>query len=263
MGPGVSCMNDLTIIQTTQVTYSTQAFRDILSLIIFSLWIIYRRPKLWHQFRVFKCLLVPLWGAVAYLGVKTDEAREKEREGWGETEGREGKTKIVVRFPVTLLFGPQPAERLSLVVPCDGLWWTARCSSASWGMAMAPPVEGSRQPVRRSLLHPRHGGVQQAPASWRTAPTHPLPLGRQPPHLDPGAQQRALHTTCSSITPAPPPRAATGSLRFFLLPDLLSTAIPLSSEGCLTACPSFLPGFGTNVIQFVDMGRRRREPANN
>ncbi len=37
MGPGVSCMNDLTIIQTTQVTYSTQAFRDILSLIIFSL----------------------------------------------------------------------------------------------------------------------------------------------------------------------------------------------------------------------------------
>ncbi len=85
----------------------------------------------------------------------------------------------------------------------------------------------------------------------------------QPPHLDPGAQQRALHTTCSSITPAPPPRAATGSLRFFLLPDLLSTAIPLSSEGCLTACPSFLPGFGTNVIQFVDMGRRRREPVNN
>ncbi len=38
----------------------------------------------------------------------------------------------------------------SLAVPCDGtghLWWTARCSSASWRTAMAPPVEGSESPV--------------------------------------------------------------------------------------------------------------------
>ncbi len=43
----------------------------------------------------------------------------------------------------------------SLAVPCDGtgpLWWTARCPSASWRPAMAPPVEGSRQRVPRSLL---------------------------------------------------------------------------------------------------------------
>ncbi len=153
----------------------------------------------------------------------------------------------------------------SLAVPCEGtghLWWTARFSSASWWTAMAPPVEGSRQRVPRSLLLPKHGGWQQASASRRTGPTPPLPLGRQPPLLDPGARQRVFRPTCSSFAAAPPLRAAPGGLRYFLLPDLLSTAIPLSSEGSLTACPSFLPGFGTNVTQFIDTGRRRREPAN-
>ncbi len=127
---------------------------------------------------------------------------------------------------------------------------------------MAPPVEGSWQRVPRSLLLPHPGGWQQAPASRRTAPTPPLPLGRQPPLLVPGARQRAFRPTCSSIAPAPPLRAATGGFRFFLLSDLLSTVIPLSSEGSLTACPSFLPDFGTNVMKIVDTGRRRREPAN-
>ncbi len=109
------------------------------------------------------------------------------------------------------------------------------------------------------------------PQTWRMAAgfglqangaTPPLPLGRQPPLLDPGARQRVFRPTCSSFAPAPPLRAATGGLRYFLLPDLLSTAIPLSSEGSLTACPSFIPGFGTNVTQMIDSGRRRREPAN-
>ncbi len=118
---------------------------------------------------------------------------------------------------------------------------------ASWRMAMAPPVEGSWQQVPCSLLLPKHGGRQQA-----SAPTLPLPLRWQPPRLDPGARLRALRPTCSSFAPAPPPRAATGGLRYFLLPDFLSTAIPLSSEGSLTAGPSFLTGFGTNVTQFVD-----------
>ncbi len=117
---------------------------------------------------------------------------------------------------------------------------------------MAPPVESSRQRVPRSLLLPKHGGWQQASASRRTGPTPPLPLGWQPPLLDPGARQQALRPTWSSFAPAPPPRAATGGLRYFPLPGLLSTAIPLSSEGSLTACPSFLPGFGTNVTQFLD-----------
>ncbi len=121
---------------------------------------------------------------------------------------------------------------------------------------MAPPVEGSRQRVPRSPLLPQPGGRQQAPAHWRTAPTPPLPLGRQPPLLVPGARQRAFHPTCSSIAPAPPPRAATGGLRFFLLPDLLSTAIPLSSEGSLTACPSFLPGFEHHCNEVDRYGKK-------
>ncbi len=121
---------------------------------------------------------------------------------------------------------------------------------------MAPPVEGSRQRVPRSLLLHQPGGWQQAPAHWRTAATPPLPLGWQPPLLVPGARQRVFRPTCSSFAPAPPLRAATGGLRHFLLPDLLSTAIPLSSEGSLTACPSFLPGFGTNVMKFVIYGKK-------
>ncbi len=121
----------------------------------------------------------------------------------------------------------------SLAVPCDGtghLWWTARCSSASWRTAVAPPVEGSWPRVPRSLLLPKHGGWQQASASRRTGATPPLPLGRHPPLLDPGAWQRVFRPTCSSFAPAPPLRAATGGLRYFLLPNLLSTAIPLSGQ---------------------------------
>ncbi len=35
----------------------------------------------------------PVRAATAYLGVRTDEAREKETEGWGVTETREGREK--------------------------------------------------------------------------------------------------------------------------------------------------------------------------
>ncbi len=103
------------------------------------------------------------------------------------------------------------------------------------------------------------------PQTWRMAAgfglqangaTPPLPLGRQPPLLDPGARQRVFRPTCSSFAPAPPLRAATGGLRYFLLPDLLSTAIPLSSEGSLTACPSFLPGFGHQCNEVVRYGKK-------
>ncbi len=53
---------------------------------------------------------------------RKDEERER-----GERKIKK-KLKFSVRFPDTLPLGPQPAERLSLVVPCDGtghLWWTA------------------------------------------------------------------------------------------------------------------------------------------
>ncbi len=191
----------------------------------------------------------PVRAAAAYLGVRTDEVREKETEGWGVTEKR-GEKKINKKSRSGSRTHCRSVHNQlsgSVAVPCDGtghLWWTARCSSASWRTAMAPPVEGSRQRVPRYLLLPKHGGWQQASASRRTGPTPPLPLGWQPPLLDPGARQRVFRPTCSSFTPAPPLRAATGGLRYLLLPDLLSTVIPLSSEGSLTACPSFLPGFG-------------------
>ncbi len=203
----------------------------------------------------------PVRAAAAYLGVRTDEAREKETEGWGVTEKREGReekkksrsgSRTHCRSVLNQLSG-------SFAVPCDGtgpLWWTSRCSSASWRTAMAPLVKGSRKRVPRSLLLHQPGRWQQAPAHWRTAPTPPLPLGRQPPLLDPGARQRVFRPTCSSFAPAPPLRAATGGLRFFLLPDLLSTAIPLSSEGSLTACPSFLPGFGHQCNEVDRYGKK-------
>ncbi|KAI2650235.1 Ig kappa chain V-II region 2S1.3 [Labeo rohita] len=83
------------------------------------------------------------------------------------------------------------------------------------------------------LAPPQHGRRQQAPASWQTAPTPPLPLGWQPPLLEP---------TYGTITPAPLPRAAT-FVHSFVLPDLLSTAIPLSSEGSSDSMSLLPPGF--------------------
>ncbi len=116
----------------------------------------------------------PVRAAAAYLGVRTDEARERRRkdEEWQRRERGERRKKkksrsgsrTHCRSVLNQLSG-------SLAVPCDGtgpLWWTARCSSASWRTAVAPPVEGSRQRVPRSLLLPKHGGWQQASASRRT-----------------------------------------------------------------------------------------------
>ncbi len=40
----------------------------------------------------------PVRAAAAYLGVRTDEAREKETEGWGVTEKREGRKKKTSRY---------------------------------------------------------------------------------------------------------------------------------------------------------------------
>ncbi len=201
-------------------------------------------------------------------GGKDRRGERKETEGWGVTETREGreekKKKISVRFPDTLPLGPQPAERFTR--GAMRWYWTSLVDGPMLIRLLADGggSSGRGQPAASPPF-------PAPPQTWRMAAgfglqangaTPPLPLGRQPPLLDPGARQRVFRPTCSSFAPAPPLRAATGGLRHFLLPDLLSTAIPLSSEGSLTACPSFLPGFGTNVTQFVDTGRRRREPAN-
>ncbi len=209
----------------------------------------------------------PVRAAAAYLGVRTDEARERRRkdEEWQRRErGERRKKKISVRFPDTLPLGPQPAERFTR--GAMRWYWTSLVDGPMLIRLLADGggSSGRGQPAASPPF-------PAPPQTWRMAAgfglqangaTPPLPLGRQPPLLDPGARQRVFRPTCSSFAPAPPLRAATGDLRFFLLPDLLSTAIPLSSEGSLTACPSFLPGFGTNVTQLICTGRRRREPAN-
>ncbi len=161
-------------------------------------------------------------------------------------EGREEKKKILVRFPDTLPLGPQPAERFTR--GAMRWYWTSLVDGPMLLRLLADGggSSGRGQPAASPPF-------PAPPQTWRMAAgfglqangaTPPLPLGRQPPLLDPGARQRVFRPTCSSFAPAPPLRAATGGLRYFLLPDLLSTAIPLSSEGSLTACPSFLPGFG-------------------
>ncbi len=173
-------------------------------------------------------------------------------------EGREEKKPISVWFPDTLPLGPQPAERLTR--GAMRWYWTSLVDGPMLLCLLADGggSSGRGQPAASPpFLAP--------PQTWRMAAgfglqangaTPPLPLGRQPPLLDPGARQRVFRPTFSSFAPAPPPRAATGDLRFFLLPDLLSTAIPLSSEGSLTACPSFLPGFGTNVTRVSRYGKK-------
>ncbi len=163
-----------------------------------------------------------------------------------DERGERGKKKISVRFPDTLPLGPQPAERFTR--GAMRWYWTSLMDGPMLIRLLADGggSSGRGQPAASPPF-------PAPPQTWRMAAgfglqangaTPPLPLGRQPPLLDPGARQRVFRPTCSSIAPAPPLRAATGGLRYFLLPDLLSTAIPLSSEGSLTACPSFLPGFG-------------------
>ncbi len=106
----------------------------------------------------------------------------------------------------------------------------------------SPPFPAPPQTWRTSAGSglPANGADSSTPS--RTAATPPRPRSTAASPL----------SNCPSIAPAPPPQAATCGLRFFLLLDLLSTTIPLSSEGSLTACSSFLPSFGTNVTQFID-----------
>ncbi len=96
----------------------------------------------------------------------------------------------------------------SLAVPCDGtghLWWMARCSSAYWRTAMAPPVEGSRKRVPHSLL-------PAPPPTWRMAAgSGPLANG-----ADSSAPSRMAATP-------PRPRSTAASLPSHLLFHCSST----------------------------------------
>ncbi len=132
----------------------------------------------------------PVRAAAAYLGVRTDEAREKETEGWGVTETREGreekKKKISVRFPDTLPLGPQPAERFtrgamrwywtSLVdgpipLPPGGRRWLLRSRAA--GSESPVPCSSPNMANGSRLRPPGERGDSSAPS--RTAATPPRP----------------------------------------------------------------------------------------
>ncbi len=203
-------------------------------------------------------------------GVPGGKDRRGERKGDGrmrsdrDERGERGKKKISVRFPDTMPLGPQPAERFTR--GAMRWYWTSLVDGPMLLCLLADGggSSGRGQPAASPPF-------PAPPQTWRMAAgfglqangaTPPLPLGRQPPLLDPGARQRVFRPTCSSFAPAPPLRAATGGLRYFLLPDLLSTAIPLSSEGSLTACPSFLPGFGHQCNEVGKYGKKEAEPAN-
>ncbi len=182
-----------------------------------------------------------------------------------EERGERGKKKISVRFPDTLPLGPQPTERLTR--GAMRWYWTslvdgpmplrllaAGDGSSCRGQPAASPPFPAPPPTWRMAAGSgplANGADSSAPSRMAATPPRPRSTAASlPSHL---------FFFCSSTT-------ASGSHwrspPHFLLPDLLSTAIPLSSEGSLTACPSFIPGFGTNVMKLICTGRRRREPAN-
>ncbi len=150
----------------------------------------------------------------------------------------------------------------SLAVPCDGtgpLWWTARCpfrllaagdGSSSRGQPAASPPFPAPPPTWRMAAGSgplANGGDSSAPSRMAATPPRPRSTAASlPSHL---------FFLCSSTT------AAGSHWRSPPLPAARSPQhpIPLSSEGSLTACPSFLPGFGTNVMKLICTGRRRRE----
>ncbi len=107
-------------------------------------------------------------------------------------------------------------------------------SSGRGQPAASPPFPAPPQTWRMAAGFGLQANSADSSAPSRTAATPPRPRSTAaslPSHL---------FLFCSSTT-------TSGShWRSPLLPDLLSTAIPLSSEG------SFLPGFGTNVTQFTD-----------
>ncbi len=139
------------------------------------------------------------------------------------------------------------------------------------GRPDAPPPPGGRRWLLRSRAAGSESPVPAPPQTWRMAAgfglqanggdsSAPSRKAATPPRPRSTAASLPSHLFffCSSTT-------ASGShWRSPLLPAAQSPQHrdPLSSEGSLTACPSFLLGFGTNVMRLVGTGRRRREPAN-
>ncbi len=172
-----------------------------------------------------------------------------------DERGERGKEKKKNLDPDTLPLGPQPAERLSLAVPCDGtghLWWTAYRSSASGGRRwlLRSRVAGSESPVPCSSPDMADGSRLRPPGERRrllrslldgSHPSSTQEHGSEPsvpPDLLSFQHHRLGQPLAVSASPCCPTSSAPRS--------------PQQRGLLLTACPSFLPGFGTNVTKFVD-----------
>ncbi len=202
----------------------------------------------------------PVRAAAAYLGVRTDEAREKETEGWGETETREGREEKKIKKSrsgsrtrcrsvlnqlrgshsrchamVLDIFGGRP----NAPPPPGGRRWLLRsrvagsespvpCSSPDMadGSRLRPP--GERRRLLRSLLDGSHPSSTQEHGSEPSVPPDLLSFQ----HHRLGQPLAVSASLCCPTSSAPRSPQQRGLL--------------------LTACPSFLPGFGTNVTKFVD-----------
>ncbi len=143
----------------------------------------------------------PVRAAAAYLGVRTDEAREKETEGWGVTEKREGREEKKKSRSGSRTHCLSVLNQLSgsLAVPCDGtgpLWWTARCpfrllaagdGSSSRGQPAASPPFPAPPPTWRMAAGSgplANGGDSSAPSRMAATPPRPRSTAASlPSHL--------------------------------------------------------------------------------
>ncbi len=209
----------------------------------------------------------PIRAAAAYLGVRTDEAREKETEGWGVTEKREGREKKKNLGPVPGhtaarsstnwaahsrchamvldLFGgwpdapPPPGRRRWLLRSrAAGSESPVPCSSTYLADGSRLRPTGERRRLLRSLSDGSHPSSSQEHGSEPSVPPA-LPLLQ---HHRFGQPLEVSASSCCPISSAPQSPSAARALW---------QRVPPSSRVS-----------GTNVMKLVDTGRRRREPAN-
>ncbi len=179
----------------------------------------------------------PVRAAAAYLGARTDEARERRRkdEEWQRRERGERKKKISVRFPDTLPLGPQPTERLtrgamrwywtSLVdgpmplPPPGGRRWLLQsraagsespvpCSSTNLADGSRLRPTGERRRLLRSLSDGSHPSSSQEHGSESSIP--PVLLLLQ--HHRFGQPLAVSATSCCPISSAPRSHSAARAL---------------------------------------------------
>ncbi len=209
----------------------------------------------------------PVRAAAAYLGVRTDEAREKETEGWGVTEKREGREKKKKYRSGSRTHSRSVLNQLSgsLAVPCDGtgpLWWTADAPPPPGGRRwlLRSRAAGSESPVPCSSTNLADGSRLRPTGEWRRL-LRSLSDGSHP-------SSSQEHGSEPSVPPALPllqhhrfgqPLAISVSS---CCPISSAPRSPSAARALWQHVPPSSRVSGTNVTQLIYTGRRRREPAN-